>query len=392
MQRRRDDHTRAEGPEEGALQGEGSEGAPPDDRDDQEASESPRRLRVTGQSFQHGEGPFHEPPVFTVRSQAGEEGSAGGGEREVQGANGEPEDQERSPAMMTHQGREGRGGCELGEGGDSQGGTRGHRFGPVGPSDGQSHHQEAQGFQVSAPRHFHDKEWRPEVEEEGGSLVSTRVPGDAGEDGGGAQIAGEPEDLGRDDGRSDQSQKDERHLGQRGVDGRDRRIVDEVVPGRSKTLELHGIRRVEVRVDAREADVTVPEVPVDVVGQLRGEGEQDQPHGDGDEPDGADVAPALTCAVACALSRAVAPVLSRAIAPVLPVARTPATRKPGGHGVDDESRAEDRQSGQREAVRGGKPTEGRKEGEFGEPQTEEDVGGPHRPVLHADVPGDRVVA
>ncbi len=378
MQRRRHDHARTEGPEEGTFQGEGPEGTPPDDRDDDEACELARQLRVTGQSFQQGEGPLHEPPMFPVRPQADEEGSPGGGEREVQDAHGEAEDQERSPAMMTHQGREGRHGSELGEGGDSQSGTRRHPFGPVGATDGESHHQEAQGLQVGAPRHLHDEEWSPEVEEQDGSLVSTRVPSDAGEDGGGAQIAGEPEDLGRDDGRSGQPQKDERHLGQRGVDGRDRRVVDEVVPGRSKALEFHGIRGVEVRVDAREADVTVPEVPVDVVGQLRGEGQKDQAHGDGDEPYGADVVPPLYRAIAIGSS--------------LTVGRMAAARPPGGDGVDDEGRAEDRQSGQGEAVRGGNPTECGEEGEFGEPQTEDDVGGRRRLVLHADLPPAGIVA
>ena len=62
-------------------------------------------------------------------------------------------------------------------------------------------------------------------------------------------------------------------------------MIDEPVPGSSQRRQGHIVRRKLIRVDAGKLDVAIPQVPVDVVGQLRGERDEEQPETDGHDPD-----------------------------------------------------------------------------------------------------------
>ena len=99
------------------------------------------------------------------------------------------------------------------------------------------------------------------------------------------QVEAEPEDLRRRESAAGQRHKAEEELAQRRIDGGDPGVVDLAVPGSPDGRQGLVVGRVGVGVHALQEHMAVPQVAVEVVGQLRREGQEDQPREDRDCPD-----------------------------------------------------------------------------------------------------------
>ena len=176
--------------------------------------------------------------------------------------------------------------------------------------------EEADRVEVGAPRRLDDQEGRPEIPDEHGGGVAARAAGDPVQEEAAAEIEAEPEELGGDDGaagegdcaagraecaagqgarsnapcrRSAQKRhRTEQQLAERRVDGRDLGVVDLPVPGGAQGCEGIVAGWMGVGIDTLRQEVAVPEVAVDVVGELGRKREECEPGEDGDGPDEGD--------------------------------------------------------------------------------------------------------
>ena len=146
---------------------------------------------------------------------------------------------------------------------------------------------------MTAPRDFDYQQGRPEIEHLRESSATPRDGRDPPEQPCGAEIESEPEQLGLEDRAAGQRDCEERELRQRRIDGRHGRIVDQSFIDGADLRQLTRGGGIPVGVDARELHLAVPQVPIDVIGQLGCERQQDQAHRDGDSPDVEAPAPGL---------------------------------------------------------------------------------------------------
>ncbi len=178
--------------------------------------------------------------------------------------------------------------------------------------------EEADRVEVGAPRRLDDQEWGPEIPDEHRGGVAARAACDPVQEETAAEIEAEPEELGGDDGaagegdgaagraeraagqgarsnapcrRSAQKRhRTEQQLAERRVDGRDTGVVDLPVPGGAQGCEGIVAGWMGVGIDALREEVAVPEVAVDVVGELGRKREKREPGEDGNGPDEGDSA------------------------------------------------------------------------------------------------------
>ena len=99
-------------------------------------------------------------------------------------------------------------------------------------------------------------------------------PGCLDEQQGREEVEGRPEELRRQNRTPEHGHQEEGPLGEGRIDGGDVRVVDEAVPRGADGFESLVRGGVAVGVDAFELHVAVPEIPVDVVGELWSEGDQ----------------------------------------------------------------------------------------------------------------------
>lgn len=137
---------------------------------------------------------------------------------------------------------------------------------------------------MRAPRRLHDQKRRPQVPDQRPGRIPTGAGCDPLQQRGAPQVEAQPHQLGREHGAPGDVHEAEQHLGQRRVDGRDVGVVDLPVPLGSKRREGFVFGRMGVRIDAFQEDVAVPEIAVDVAGELGGEGKEGQAGGDADSP------------------------------------------------------------------------------------------------------------
>lgn len=293
MEGGRDDHSRAQRPEEGALQVEAAVRRPGHHARHDEPRQEAGASRTSGDDLQEAEGSFHEPPVLAVRAEAGEEGPAGGEVRQIRDRHDGAEGRDGPPPPAARQRGQRRRGGHLGEGGEAEGRAGAPSCadadaglpGPMSSQDGQGQKKKPQGLEMSAPRHLDHQERSPRVEEQHQEVVPARLPRHADQHPRRPQVAGEPEELGHQEGGARQRHQEEGELREGRVDGGHRRVVDPVMVRRPEGFQLGGRRGVDVRVRARELHVAVPEVAMDVVGELGSQGQEGESQRYRKEPD-----------------------------------------------------------------------------------------------------------
>lgn len=158
-----------------------------------------------------------------------------------------------------------------------------------GPEQHEGQPEQSEGVEVGAPRRFYDQKGGPEIEHGHPSDWKPPAAGGLDEDRAGQEVEHGPHHLGRQDRTPGKAHEDEGELGERWVDRRNVGVVDQRMPGRSDAFQRLVARGVQVGVDARQLDVSVPQVPVDVVGELGGEGNERDPHEHGEGPYGCQV-------------------------------------------------------------------------------------------------------
>ena len=309
MEGRRQQQPGSEDPEESPLRVEVPDCRPAHDREHERPGQITRRDRSGHNGFDDREGSLVGAPVFRI---GGETGPEGGSRFEI----GEMEEDQdhctrhrQAHPVTADERRKRDDGRELGEGREGQHGTHrpGHPRprcetrtggggigvaengvgaglvrGAVGGSgagrgqgeENQDHEQkDADGLEVTAPGRLDHQQRRPGEEHEG---PGNRAPGPAGylcEQQAGGQVGERPQYLEREQRPAGERARREHHLREGRVDGGNGRIVDARVPRGADRFEFGRIRGVQVRVDARQLHVSVPEVAVDVVGQKRNAGE-----------------------------------------------------------------------------------------------------------------------
>ena len=309
MEGRRQQQPGSEDPEESPLRVEVPECRPGHDGEHEHARQVAGRARARHNRFDDGKGPLVGAPVLRI---GGETGPEGGSRFEI----GEMEEDQDHGARRRHahpvtadERRKRDDGSELGEGREGQ--HRAHRPGRPRPQcealtggngigvagngigtglvrgtvngpgaargqgeENQDHEQkDAEGLEVAAPGRFDHQQRRPGEEHEG---PGNGAPGPAGylcEQQAGSQIGERPQHLERHQRPAGERARRKYHLREGRVDGGDGRVVDARVPGGANRFEFGRIGGVQVRVDARQLHVSVPEVAVDVVGQKRNTGE-----------------------------------------------------------------------------------------------------------------------
>ena len=332
MEGRRQQQPGSEDPEEGPLRVEVPECRPGHDRQHEHPGQVTGRHRSRHGGFDDGKGPLVGAPVLRIGGETGPEGGSRFeiGEMEEDQDHGArrrhahpvtaDERRKRDDGRELGEGRERqhrthrpghpgprchtcRGGAGIGiaESGIGVAGTRigatgagigvagagnatgvGQVRGVVGgsgPARGQGdenhdHEQEdADGLEVTAPGRLDHQERRPGEEHEGRGNGAPGPAGYLGEQQTGGQIGERPQYLERDQRPAGERARREHHLREGRVDGGDGRIVDARVPGGANRFEFGRVRGVQVRVDARQLHMSVPEVAIDVVGQKRNAGE-----------------------------------------------------------------------------------------------------------------------
>ncbi|KPJ84113.1 MAG: hypothetical protein AMS19_01840 [Gemmatimonas sp. SG8_23] len=150
---------------------------------------------------------------------------------------------------------------------------------------GPGQRKQSQGLEVRAPRHLDDQDGRPQVQHEHRGLVPARGPRHPAEQPSGREVAREPESFHEDEARTRRGHQEEGELREGWVDRRDGGVVDVGVVFGAERCEGGVRRRVQEGVRARELDVAVPEVPVEVVAELRRERDEHDAHRRCEEPD-----------------------------------------------------------------------------------------------------------
>jgi hypothetical protein len=138
---------------------------------------------------------------------------------------------------------------------------------------------------MTAPRHLDHEQGGPEVEELRQTSAASRHHRDAPEKPARAEVEAQPEELRLEDGAPRQRDDQEGDLRQGRVDGQHGRVVDQPMVHRAEIHEFGCRGRETVRIDSRKLDVSVPQVAVDVVRERWDLWEQDEPHGDREQPD-----------------------------------------------------------------------------------------------------------
>ncbi len=153
------------------------------------------------------------------------------------------------------------------------------------PEDRERHHEEANRFQMPAPRDLDHQEGRPEVEEKRGSRGPTGAACDRREHPRRREVERHPHALHPRDADPDSGEHGEKALGEGRVDRGDGRVVDQGVPRSPKRLELGRPWGVQVRVHPVRLNPPIPQVSVEVVAEEWSDGKESESPGDGDEPD-----------------------------------------------------------------------------------------------------------
>lgn len=187
--------------------------------------------------------------------------------------------------MAPRQGWQGGGGRELDQGGQAEDGAEGGRAFPGHRHpDQRRHEEEPHHVEVCAPRRLHNHERRPQVPDQHFGRVPTGAGGDPLQERCASEVEAQPHQLGRQDGSAGHVHQSEERLGQRRVDGRYVGMVDLSVPLGPDRREGFVVGWMGVGIDAFQEDVTVPQVPVDVVGEFGGEGKEGNTGDDADSP------------------------------------------------------------------------------------------------------------
>ncbi len=283
MECRREQHTRSQDPEEGALRAESPQCRPAHHAQHDHRGRISWTPGAGDDRFQKGERSLHEAPMLGVGTQAGEELRARAGVRQIQAHEDHTESDEEArpqPAGQRGQGRQRR---ELGESRQRSGHPR--RGGGSGEEDQEYDPEEAERLQMRVPGHLHHQKGRPEVED---LCESSAAAGDASylaQEPSRAQIESQPEELRLEDGSTRHGDDEERHLGEGRIDGIYAGVVDEAVPPRSELCQCGVGGGEQVGIHTGELDMAVPQIPVYVVGQLRRQGQEYQTQPDGHHPD-----------------------------------------------------------------------------------------------------------
>jgi len=291
MEGRREEEAGPQDPEERPFGTEAAKGGPRHDAPHHEAHGDPWRPPTGEERLDRPERALHEAPVPGVGGESLPERGSGREVGQIEEEDGAGERDDEAQPQLPRQRREGGGRRELGERGGGGGEPRPR--GPVGEEEEKGEAQEPQGLEVAAPRRLHHQEGRPEVEEEDESGSPPRLLRHPPQDPPREQVTGDPEELGLENSAPRERDEEEGDLGQGRVDRGHVGVVDPVVP-RGADLGERGVGGgVEIRVDPLELDVSVPEVAVDVVGELGCEGEEEDPEGEAEEPDCPGPAPAV---------------------------------------------------------------------------------------------------
>ncbi len=148
----------------------------------------------------------------------------------------------------------------------------------------QGHQEESKGLEVTAPGGLDHQQRGPEVQHEHRKRRPAAPERHSAQQPTGTQVEEDPDPLEDHHGAAHGGAQEEHHLGQGWVDGGNRGVVDESMPGRSDPRELGSRRSEAVGIQALRLDVSVPEVAVYVVRQHRIQGEQDDPEREGEGP------------------------------------------------------------------------------------------------------------
>jgi len=283
MQRRREQHTRSENPEESPFRAEPLHRRPGDDTQHDHRGSIPRTHGTGDDRLQESERSLHEAPMLGVGAQAGEEFRARVGVGQIQAGEHHEEPEHEAWAQPSGQRRKGRQWRELGERRQRSGRTRRSRG--SGEENEKRDPEEPQGLQVGVPSHLDDQQWRPEVQHLGEAPTSPGDACDLAQQPSGGQIESQPKKLRLEDRAACQGDDEECHLGEGRIDRVDVGVVDPAVPSRPELRQRGVGGGVQVGIHTGELDMTVPQVSVDVVGQFRRHGQEGQAQGYGHHPD-----------------------------------------------------------------------------------------------------------